>query len=625
VCVAGRATDAEPECAESSTYSNRCGSWSCPEGRTLCTTPKPGFPGGSCVANRVCPSGLVWDICADTCSTPNVLLNPAPEISPQVGANPRISGSFALTSGDLTIGNGDIYIANGKAVRVDNAGVSMLNIGNWGAGSAGFIVDVYGTIQGDEFVSGGNITASGVIVANGGLRIPTGAAAGLALVSDALGNASWQALGGLGGGGTSNRVAKFTAVSTLGDSQLFDNGTNIGIGTITPTTFLDVVKDQNDSTSIRLANNSVGTTASSMLTMNNGAFSSYFALYGSGFSAANYAQPNALAVVNNSVNGINIAAVNGLGAVKFWTGGANQRLIINSNGYIGIGTSVPGYKLDISDASLPEIRLNDSDATLSWTGLALSRVGTEKWFLGMSNLNEDFIIRRNGAVNDVRIDALGNVQIGDNIGGDAKLEVVSSAEISIHALGQSSSTTLRSFNNSNGLGFETIAYSNYGARIEAQSTYPGLSVGNWQHPSGNSLQTMISVHRGTSAVVAPGIGAAISFDIESNAETHVKAGLIGGILTDVDSVLFDGSLVFQTSNNGTFGERMRLNNLGNLGIGTTNPSYKLDVSGSIHGTSYYSNDGTVGITGTINVRRGDNSGACTITVKNGLVTATTCP
>jgi hypothetical protein len=37
-----------------------------------------------------------------------------------------------------------------------------------------------------------------------------------------------------GASGTTNRVAKFTGPASLGDSQIFDNGTNVGIGTTSP-------------------------------------------------------------------------------------------------------------------------------------------------------------------------------------------------------------------------------------------------------------------------------------------------------------------------------------------------------------------------------------------------------
>ena len=40
--------------------------------------------------------------------------------------------------------------------------------------------------------------------------------------------------------GTTNYVAKFTGVNSLGNSQIFDNGTYVGIGTTTPQANLDV-------------------------------------------------------------------------------------------------------------------------------------------------------------------------------------------------------------------------------------------------------------------------------------------------------------------------------------------------------------------------------------------------
>jgi len=52
-----------------------------------------------------------------------------------------------------------------------------------------------------------------------------------------LGNAS-----GVEGSGTINYLSKFTASSTIGNSQLFDNGTAIGIGTITPLGILHLYK-----------------------------------------------------------------------------------------------------------------------------------------------------------------------------------------------------------------------------------------------------------------------------------------------------------------------------------------------------------------------------------------------
>jgi hypothetical protein len=77
---------------------------------------------------------------------------------------------------------------------------------------------------------------------DGNLQMPTGAALNRVLTSDASGNATWQALpaAGVTGSGTTNRLAKFTAASTLGDSMVTDNGTFVGIGNTGPLTLLDI-------------------------------------------------------------------------------------------------------------------------------------------------------------------------------------------------------------------------------------------------------------------------------------------------------------------------------------------------------------------------------------------------
>ena len=58
----------------------------------------------------------------------------------------------------------------------------------------------------------------------------------------ALSSADWTTFNGkVGGSGTTNYVSKFTASGTIGNSQIFDNGTNVGIGTASPSSKLHVV------------------------------------------------------------------------------------------------------------------------------------------------------------------------------------------------------------------------------------------------------------------------------------------------------------------------------------------------------------------------------------------------
>lgn len=73
-------------------------------------------------------------------------------------------------------------------------------------------------------------------------EMPTGAAAGKVLTSDASGNGTWQTPpAGIGGSGTANYIPRFTASNTLGNSQIYQSaGNNVGIGTLSPGSQLEV-------------------------------------------------------------------------------------------------------------------------------------------------------------------------------------------------------------------------------------------------------------------------------------------------------------------------------------------------------------------------------------------------
>lgn len=77
----------------------------------------------------------------------------------------------------------------------------------------------------------------------GQVKITGGApGAGKVLTSNAAGLATWEnpAAGSIGGSGTINYVSKFTSPTAIGDSQIFDNGTNVGIGKNNPAGKLDI-------------------------------------------------------------------------------------------------------------------------------------------------------------------------------------------------------------------------------------------------------------------------------------------------------------------------------------------------------------------------------------------------
>jgi len=84
---------------------------------------------------------------------------------------------------------------------------------------------------------------------------------------------TWDLIGGPGtgtitGSGTANYVPKFNAsTSVLGNSQIFDNGTSVGIGTITPSALykLDIAGDQRVSGKIVVNGYDIGETGNNNL------------------------------------------------------------------------------------------------------------------------------------------------------------------------------------------------------------------------------------------------------------------------------------------------------------------------------------------------------------------------
>lgn len=103
--------------------------------------------------------------------------------------------------------------------------------------------------------------------------------------------------------------------------------------------------------------------------------------------------------------------------------------------------------------------------------------------------------------------------------------------------------------------------------------------------------------------------ATIGFSANGSDGQHGRAGIVSG----KDSGSVSGYLAFVTRvNSGAFGEAMRITSNGNVGIGTTSPSYKLSVVGpngqnSISWTDNVNNTGYLGIRGSAAAIAADNN------------------
>ena len=135
------------------------------------------------------------------------------------------------------------------AVPLNTGGDSQYKTGKLGASATG-VDPSYGLTVGSAGIKAtGNsyfegaltvttdITANDDIIFNGEL-MPDGATCANNQILQKIGADNWDCVnmpgGGITGSGTANYVSKWTAGTVLGNSQIFDNGTNVGIGTTAP-------------------------------------------------------------------------------------------------------------------------------------------------------------------------------------------------------------------------------------------------------------------------------------------------------------------------------------------------------------------------------------------------------
>ncbi len=163
------------------------------------------------------------------------------------------------------------------------------------------------------------------------LRLPTGAANGYILKSDTRGNATWVApttfsesdpkVGVL----TTNKMPKWNG-TTLTDGQVFDNGTNVGIGTNTPSEKLEVD----------------GKTKTTNFQMTNGAANGY-TLTSDANGNATWTAP---AVFSESDPKVGVLTTN---KMPKWNGTTLTDGQVFDNGMnVGVGTATPNFKLHVN-------------------------------------------------------------------------------------------------------------------------------------------------------------------------------------------------------------------------------------------------------------------------------------
>lgn len=310
--------------------------------------------------------------------------------------------------------------------------------------------------------------------------------------------------------------------------------------------------------------------------------------------------------------------------------GNYERMRITSTGNVGIGTTAPGQKLDVSNtiANIPSIRvigsdtatfglfqagINKADGNAIGARMVLSDAGTggKRWDIGSGNEVAGALVFRNNtdAVNAVTILSTGNVGIGTTTISNEKVKIVGASGGRI--------LTLNAPTNGGYMTFESdaTAYGDIGSgkgilgtgnatdlAIIARSGYPLLF--------GTNTEVM---RIATTGNVGIGTTNPATYKLEVNGQIAVATGnglrdlgYSTSLLQLGVSPIFGAhdSLIFKT-NAGT--EQMRILANGYVGIGTTAPGTKLDISASNPALTVRSSDAVGTTTGSLSLLFADNS------------------
>ena len=360
--------------------------------------------------------------------------------------------------------------------------------------------------------------------------------------------------GGSASGGVYSWVQSRNAVAYSSNYALAlnPNGGNVGIGTTNPATRFEV-QSNGDVYTARLANNATSTAARAAIEFvnDNGTQVGYVGAHGTQ-TAGGIGFANATVLQGVTTAGLRLIASNASGFFTVNTGGTgsiNERIRIDASGNVGIGTTTPTIKLDVSSG-------NDGTAGLRVAGTAIdSKLSPSTLSLNNSlGLTNGSTI--SGTAGQLTYNSSANGHIWQ-VGGAEKMRVSSTGNIGIGTTSPGAKLHIEN-NTSANIGQYIVNTSTGSAAAEiiylSEEGTPATKAGALFHTNTNYNDT---------GIVGPSGTYLDSFDVN---------GLWLGSRNSLGEVhLFTGG---SAANN----ERMTITSSGNIGVGTTTPVSKLHVA-----------------------------------------------
>jgi fibronectin-binding autotransporter adhesin len=388
--------------------------------------------------------------------------------------------------------------------------------------------------------------------------------------------------------------------SALNTNTIFRNTGNVGIGTTSPNHKLDVLGGSGNDVIAKFKTTGTGTGDYSEIHIaNNNEDRLVIGSIGSNYTNSSWA---GMRYVYATAGDLGLKATASNGNVRIYTGGAgNERMRITSTGNVGIGTTSPGYKLDVNgDARSTHFR-DGSKGTgttsttagwykvASWTG-GSKRGGSE---IKLSTTGGSFtpitwIIRcyKNWSGDaTLKLEQYGYSNIYFT---KARVEYDSTAAVYYLEIYQPGTTAV-TFNmyQTSLMGYDsnvTMVTGTLAAGTTGGTTRTELPF----IAGGTSVEALTIGNSGNTGPYLPLAGGTITGNLTVNGTTTLGNQLTFpyGYLSDYIYHTGDSNTYFGFVSNDNFivatsgAERMRINGSGNVGIGTTSPAGRLELNGS---------------------------------------------